>query len=601
MTVKALWSTYGQPLMKRHVAACALALLVGVLSIAPHLFAVQAIGDAYKGIPFLPLDNEDEYLVRIQEVVDGYWNISSAFYFEYKDFPSYLPPYAEYVYAIPATVLHVPAVTVLITAKAILPAILLLLVYALIFRILSSLGREAGRWSAIAGGLWITLCYQFLPLQFVQQWLQGSPLSFEVSIWTRPVNPIIGALLLFAFLHLYWSFLQRPRVYHAVVGGVLVLLLTSYIFTWAIVVTLVVLTGVVALLRKEFIFAKKIGWLFLAVVLASLPAYAPMVLQALSGVSSAGRNGAEYTHIPLLNKFVLAGIVLFFVFAVIAKSRVYVSEDIARKGIWSWMFSTPTWLFCAVVLATSFIVYVQNVVTGISVWPHHFVQYTKPLVVLVLFISGALALGKARPRVWKVVVVVTSILAIVNGVVTVYAFRGKVDGFIAQQRYAPSLQWLREHAPKDCVVLVYEEGDELSGYVPALTSCNLYLSHWQFSGVPRERIEHDFFVKLRLAGVSATSVRSYLYEHEEAVRSGLFEDWDQIMNRGTDAWLEATVERIASEYPEIVSEPLPAMLQRYRLDYLLTEQELSPEILRDWGVAEQIGDFDGVRLYEFAH
>jgi len=81
--------------LRSHRLACLLAVLVGLAVIAPHLLAQNALGRDYQGFPFLFKGNEDYYMAKIQEIVDGHWLANSPYLYDYKNKVSLVFPVGE--------------------------------------------------------------------------------------------------------------------------------------------------------------------------------------------------------------------------------------------------------------------------------------------------------------------------------------------------------------------------------------------------------------------------------------------------------------------------------------------------------------------------
>ena len=73
--------------------------------------------------------NEDFYLARIQEILDGHPLVGSSAFYEYKGEWSIQPPTAEMIYALPSLIFGFAPASVLVASKFVLPFILFLAVY----------------------------------------------------------------------------------------------------------------------------------------------------------------------------------------------------------------------------------------------------------------------------------------------------------------------------------------------------------------------------------------------------------------------------------------------------------------------------------------
>src|SRR3989344_1717925 len=106
---------------RRHFLAVLFACLVGVIYGLPNVLFILSLNGGYQGIPMMQTPNEDSYLARIQEILDGHPALGSPYFFEYKEQLPITPPTGEFFYALPSLVFGLSAPTVLMISKFILP------------------------------------------------------------------------------------------------------------------------------------------------------------------------------------------------------------------------------------------------------------------------------------------------------------------------------------------------------------------------------------------------------------------------------------------------------------------------------------------------
>src|SRR3989338_8101429 len=232
--------------IKDHWLAIIIAFLVGIIYIGPHLWFIVSNSDVYQGIPLMQSANKDFYIARIQEIVNGHPLVGSQALFEYKDQLPLSPPTSEFLYALPTLILGVPIVATLNASNFILPTLLFLLVYALLYRLLSQSNEWPRKVSAIAGALFITLGYDLIDYRTVFSLIQGRVEPSSWLIWSRPVNPIMGAIYLFSFLHFLWSVIQNNKRHKVAIVGAgffLAIMFASYFFSWGLALSLLLLLG----------------------------------------------------------------------------------------------------------------------------------------------------------------------------------------------------------------------------------------------------------------------------------------------------------------------------------------------------------------------
>jgi len=180
----------------------------------------------------------------------------------------------------------------------------------------------------------------------------------------------------------------------------------------------------------------------------------------------------------------LLALVLYFlvICADIIWQKRRVDEDIknfTKKYLQTWH------LFGLALILGSLWVYMQQIITGKTIWPYHFVQYTIPLA-MVVFSSTLFNVIKPRAKyLWYFMVCIVIFSSLLYGI---YVQASVYNMFYHDSRnvqsYVSIFDWLNEKE-KDCVVLVINETSEggynLAGLVPAFTHCNTYNSNWVFS------------------------------------------------------------------------------------------------------------------------
>lgn len=595
-------------ILRSHKAAFFVALFIGFIYIAPHILFIISLGDAYRGIPMLATPNEGSYLGRIRDIVDGHGTLGSPFFFEYKDQLPLSPPTGEWFYALPVLAFGISPATVLVLSKFILPAALFLLVYALISWLTGSGGWQQ-KLNAIAGGLLVVLGYDLIDYRTVFSYIDGTNSPGSFLLWARPVNPILGAIFLFSFLLFVWAILQNTqRSKRAVVGlpaqagaaAFLALMFSSYFFSWGLALSVLAALILFLLLRKEY---KTAGMLALIVPLGALFAspYWIVVWRAAQNQwyeESVLRSGLFLTHYPLLNKLLLATL-LFFVLALAFDFFWKRKKGIAfRLESWHW--------FCLALLLGGLWAYSQQVITGRTIWPYHFVQYTIPFSMVVVMVVLHRIIREQSAYLWTILVLVAVFSSLVFGVYTQASAYVRSRPHSAElQNYAFLFKWLNAQE-KDCVVFTNENSPEMSGLntlIPAFTHCNRYASTELYSLMPYERGRDNYLALLRLKGVSADGIDEYVREHREAA-GYLYSNWQGLFRVKdfpdfSDPLLEERLKTLPESYRQFAAKDFRSELMKYRLDYILSAGPLLPSVLQELKGTDLIQTVGDVYLYQF--
>ncbi len=561
-------------MLRFHTLALCVAVLVGVISLAPHILFIGFLGDAYQGIPMMQTANEDSYLARIQEIVDGHGALGSPFFFEYKDSSPLSPPTVEWLYALPSIIFGISPATVLVTSKFILPTVLFFLVYLLVMRLTVS-GGVSQRMNAIVGGLLVVLGYDLIDYRTVFSYINGiaSPESF--LLWARPVNPIFGAIFLMSFLIFVWEIIEHTKWRTSTLIGAslcLAFMFASYFFSWGIALSVLATLILFLLFRKEYQTAGTLASIIPLGIFFASPYWIAAWRAAASPwyEESVLRSGLFLTHYPLLNKLLLATLLVFVLTLVL---------DFfwkKRKGV---LFRLEEWhWFCAALLLGGLWAYSQQILTGRTVWPYHFVQYTIPLSIVVGMVVAHRIVREYNKYIWAVLVSIAALLSLVFGVFTqVSTYRSSLPAYIKLQSEASLFRFLNAQE-KDCVVFTKEDRPEMSRLntlIPAFTHCNRYASTELFALMPSERGRDSYFALLRLNGLSADAVDEYLHQNRSEATGYLYSNWQGLFGVQdfpdfSDPLLEKRLKTFPEEYRQFMVKDFRTELKKYRLDYILS-------------------------------
>lgn len=558
----------------QHRFAIAIALLIGVISVLPYIVMPLVIGNSYDGVPFFYQDAEDVYLARIQEVLDGHVDARSPIFYEYKNISTVLEPFGEWLYAVPAYLFSLSASTVGLVSKFLFPAILFLLVYFLIIRIIEA-HTSTSVWTAVLGGVLVTLGTDFIHPHYLFQVIQGATDYPYLSLWTRLVNPITGALLLFTFLHLLLSLMRRPTVVLTALAGVILGIQSGYIFTF--IISGAVLIGACALAVYGRRFSLLVAYVFVGII--GICINAPYLISIIGGMGTADglsaslKNGLFVTHIPLGNKFLSLVSVALVGSLFIPLSLSAIQQRMRERWWWT----------SALLVAASYAALNIQVVLGKTVWPQHFVQYTVPFgyIVLVCIVYTLATRFRLEQFLrWGILSLICASFAIQAA--TVWSATTVMSDYVRRQEAAPLFRTLNSISG-DCVVLVSEKREFINRLIPAYTHCDTYSSSYVFM-VPEDRVVHNFYLELKLAGVTPSTIRSHLTTYDDDVRLYFFRHWGDAFYNQADAWLrrvyppqesraylDAKKEELIQGYAAFFSEDLELQITRYRVDYIVID------------------------------
>lgn len=573
-------------LLKNSLAlAIAGAVIAGAFSVMPHILAVRAIGDEYKGIPFMYLDDEEIYLSRINEIYDGHKSVASPYFFEYKDSKVLVPPIGEYFYAILGKLTGTSPEEVLVFSKFLFPAILFLLVYFFARLLLPT--SPSGALTALAASFLVTLGYDLADFRYALNIFGGEFDSTRSFIWTRPVNPITGAILLFTFLIFLYKYILTGKKYLIAVSGLVIALMTGYFFSFGVALSILGVSGAAYLYKKDY---KKFGGIISAGVIGfflSSPFWLE-VYRSMTG-SSFGyppeRNGLIYMDDPIINKVLLFSLAIYLCSLYVCRKE--------RKEL------DTKWIFMGAMIVGSFLAFNQQIITGMVIWPYHFVQYTIPISIITALGAMYYSFGVRFQRTWSVLCALAIVISMTFAGLIVATYSYAIPDFKNRQKYQELFSWLNSNAAKDCVVLVAEHREKLARFIPAFTHCNVYISTYTFVAVNPVRVLHNFLVDLRLRGITPETAEKYIRENEMEARAFFFEDWHHLFGQSVDEErTERMIKNLAGEYAKFYRKNFSEELNKYRLDYIASESPLPPEILRLLPKIKSLGEIGDYYLYK---
>ncbi len=599
--------------MLRHHIALVVALVVALVAGLPQVIVRHKLGPLDRGVPYLVNDSEGEYLSRVHEILDGHYTVASPTLYEYKDATVLMPPTGEFIfYALPVMITGLSLATMVAVSKFLYPALLFSLVYLLIGSLLTRQDRGA-RITAIAGGLLVVLGYDVVDYRhFIGTILHGSGDAAGL-LWNRLVNPITGALVLFAYLWMLSRMTKgKSSQVTVVAAGVLFGISSGYFFSFALCIAITLLLAAFYAFQRKWSLVRRTVTPLVLGGLLNLP-YLIGVGGALRHVAEASdprKAGMFFTHEPLINLVALTALGVSALCYWLTRR----SASSSSKTHESW------WYFVGATALAGLLVYNQQILTGRAVWPQHFVQYTTPLAIVIAVVLFHNIVRNRWHHVWRVA------LISIGSIVFLFAWRGFEAGihdtlprYAKLQTFAGVAGFLNAHAEKDCVVYVSAEyANLINRFIPALTSCNVYHSYYIYSGVPRERILHNYLVNLRLRGIALRDVRKHFYADPFFTTSYFFRDWNDMLcnnisgcgdswqakfaNKAEiDRWFASTQQVVERGYAVYLRQNMYDLLTRYRVDYFVVDIAQQPQVNpTKYPFLVPQGVFDGYAIYSVA-
>lgn len=534
-TVSAIISERILPLFRAHWAALALALIAGLITLAPHFMLWNEPG--YQGIEMMQLDAENHYMARIHEVYEGYPAISNTFLSD-KELPYATPPLGEIVIAVFGKAFGLDAARAAIVSKPLSLFIITLLIYALAF--LLSRSRAA---ALIAAALPV-FGYNFIGLSLApfMDLASGSPRGGPFLIFSRLVNPSISDIFLFGALVLMLrTFFEHESAKWWKVGllGVLIggsLYMSPYVYSFL---------GILLFITWVWFLAQRDGLRARAVFVAGIIALVCSVPFALNYAALHAHphyeTFARFIGFAESRHFVL-GFLLPLMAALITLMW---PRDFSRRG------RTFFLLACAAI----FLALNQQLITGVSLHTGHYHWYiTKPLAGIIAGLFVGSFIERFVPAYFKhgVVVLVLGLL-IYNSMGFIapwYAGTRKVA--LEDQAYGPLVEYLETRATPETIWSDVPTADFIPVYTAHNAPNSINLGAYP---VPQSFLDNRFFLEYRLRGVAIEDFESTIRGEADHVSARLWGLWLRETTGDATAIPEEEFSRIASDYAVFHGKP----------------------------------------------
>ncbi|MBI5412996.1 hypothetical protein HZA42_01440 [Candidatus Peregrinibacteria bacterium] len=567
--------------------------LVGLICVLPQIFFIFSLGSEYHGIHFFATPNEEVYLAIMQKISEGHLLAASFPFYEYKNNLPLLPPTIPLLYVFVSRLLHISLVNTLIVSKFFLPAILFFLVYLFTHQLLvfDTKNTRLSKLVAVTTGTLVTLGFDLVDYHSIWKILTGKFSITGFLIWTRPVNPISGIILLYVFLLSLWMLITKRKKINILIAAVtLAFMMASYFFSWSIALTIIGILGLRALFSRDFKLAKYFGLVVILALFFSSP-YWFMVWRASHipwYAEASARIGLFMTHTPHVNKFLFA-VSIFFTFS----SVIYYMRNKVYKSFPEW------WWFCFSLLLSSFIVYNQQILTGREIWYYHYVFFTIPLGYTVIILT-LWYFVKPKKQLMYVIVIFLFVAAFSLGIYTqVSAYKTRFNFFASLQKFSPVFDFLNKSMFGNCVVLSIDSDGFWDELIPAFTHCDTYISGERTSVIaPPERFYHNYMVLLRLRGVTVEGIEDYLKLHHAEAEGYLYYQLQYTLGYH-DVRLNSLLARLPNDYKIFLKNDFYQELKKYRVDYLLSDGPLMSSVVKSLPPLKKVFSAHNIDIFVF--
>ncbi|MBI4160713.1 MAG: hypothetical protein HY506_02285, partial [Candidatus Yanofskybacteria bacterium] len=538
--------------LKSHYWAFVLALAVGIISVAPQVFFSFSPG--YQGIQMFGTDTEEYYVARIHEVYEGHFRLGNVFLPD-KVRPYMAPPLGEILTAGIGKILFLDAVRVDVFSKFLFPFLLFLLLYFFIYEVFVS------KHIAILASSLVLLGDNLLSsVNDIIGLATFTTTSTGFLTYTRPVNPEISSLLLFASLYMVWKVAETQERKNKgkafVLGTLFGLSIYVSIYVWSFLLVAIFLALLYSWLKKN----GRISALFIALATHAVIAV-PFWLNSLEArmypeyLDAAARLGLGGSRAPIW------GVWLVFV-------------TVAVFFLWPRRYPHAKWFF-GFLVASSWVVTNQQIITGVVLQPGHYHWYIiKPLasiVLAILFISLGGRLVKKKYAVTVLAAAGVLILFYNAVLIQFYSYRAHLSEAVEKQRYATLVSYVEQEYK---VPQTIWSDANISAILSMYTRHNAPNHNSVFAFLSsKEYLVKRLFLEYRTRGIRPEAFADALAKEEEMVSGRIFGHLyhdPAVLPREVSGALN-------TQYETYYHVPYAALFQYFSVDIVVRDRRFEPD------------------------
>lgn len=548
-----------------HRLAVFVALVVGIISIAPQIFF--SFSPSYKGVQMLGTDGENFYVARIHEIYEGHFSLGNVFLPD-KDKPYMLTPFGEILVGGLGNVLSFSAVGVAVFSKMLFPFFLFLLFYSFVYEIflsasnrseVSVLGNgEASKCIAIVSASLFLLGENLLSsVRDVAGLAAFTTPARDFLLYTRPIHPEVSSLFLFSALYLLWKVIGREEaggrllLFGVCLGVISGFSIYVYIYPWSFLFVAIFLSLAYASFKKRFCVSA-----LLVAIGVHIAVTAPYWLNFFWArmypeySDAAMRVGLVPDHTPVWGLLLVFSTVTVFL-------------------LWPKQYARAKWFFAIAVLSL-WIVTNQQVITGVKLQVGHYHWYiVKPIASILLsfiFIFFFEHIIKRR----YLTIFAASILVIVfiynAALIQLFSYRTYYAQTVEDQRYAALISYLERQYQSPQTVW---SDARIASFVPMYTIHNVPNSEYIFHSLnSKGYLTRRLFLEYRLRGVRPETLGAVLRNEEEYVSSRVFGIYyhERMLPEEVFASLE-------TQYPEFYRLPYRAVFRYFDINLIVWDKQ----------------------------
>lgn len=554
-------------LIIKHKWAVIVAILVGLIIAAPQMYFQINNKDAYQGIGLAGTDDEEVYLMRIQEARDGYYAISNSSWAEGKNLPYLFLPLSENITSLVGRILGLGLIKTVTLARFIFPFIAFLLIYTLVYQLTKI------KAIALVASTTVLLSVDLVDPKAIWNLLIHQQTRTDFVFFSRLISPQVHLLFFFGFLLLFWFFLQKKKWIYGIGSGIVLgLSFYTYPFTFTFLFAFLGCLVLIFLFKKEWLNIRNIILIAVITLLVAIPYFYnlwqgmqhPLYQEIML------RHALQKTHIPNIGMLVVMLLVIFILF--------FSREEKER------------YVFCLGLVLAPLIVLNQQIITGIVMEPGHYHWfYHKPLaVIFIIIILFELIKKRFKSIIYLGLIGLVLLVNLYNAwVVQSSSYQRWEPVAIENQRYGPVFEWFNDNGQKDEVIV----GDEISScFIPIYTSLNsVSCEDGHYSLVAdEEQVLERIFLTIRLNGIKENA-KEYFYENRANLSARIYGAYYLKTFGGYGNISDQKLDFLIDKYKEFLSLSLEDILKKYQADYLIWDLIRHPEWqIEDYSFLEKV-------------
>jgi len=568
-----------------HYLAIILAIIVGFLMILPQVLFIFEMGDDYAGVNILATDVEPNFLSRFQEISEGGWGFSDVFLTFGESQPYQRPFLGHLIVYWFGRIFFSNVGHIFLSAKFFLPIVLFLTIYA--FTLLFNKDTRIALSSSVGVMLW----YGISSTPELKSFLVNNFIVSQPSIFSRPIVPVFGLIILFSFLSFFYLYLSRSQKRYFWLAGILFgLSFYIYFFTWSFLVVFVFVSFFWFWLKRDWLKLRKIfGVVFLGALIA-LPYWFNFYKLINSEVfgSSSNQTGLITDNSMIIGKYLIIAVVLCLI-------GIYVKK-IKGNNLWFWS--------CLII---SFVVILnQQLITHQVLQPGHYHWYIiKPLmVILLLWLVFVHIRDKYRRCFYFLITlfILTGFYLTAGQQISTYLV-SKDGASLHSQRYAPVYKWLNQNTEENQSIFGGIQYESRLCSISCYTHLDDYLYRNRFLyPYSFEQNKYILFLEYRLSRITPLTANGLFFDDlKDEIFHRIYGYYYRITysDQGKSA-SDQEIQEILDEYTVFYEEDLNISFKKYPVNYILWDKQINPKWnLDDFDFLELIYQFNDIGIYKF--